>query len=66
MFTTDYRPFDGNVDPRAIPRLGGHRVTAARLKEIVEGTDFFRHADGRRKGPGVSMGYSGAKILHFS
>lgn len=37
MFTTDYRPFDGNVDPRAIPRLGGHRVTAARLKEIVEG-----------------------------
>ncbi|QLA19382.1 polysaccharide deacetylase family protein [Desulfolutivibrio sulfoxidireducens] len=36
MFTTDYRPFDGDVDPRAIPRLGGHRVTAVRLKEIVE------------------------------
>jgi peptidoglycan/xylan/chitin deacetylase (PgdA/CDA1 family) len=36
MFITGYRPFDGDVNPRAIPRLGGHAISAKKLKEIVE------------------------------
>jgi len=36
MFVTGYRPFDGNVNPHAIPRLGGHAVSVQKLKEIVE------------------------------
>jgi peptidoglycan/xylan/chitin deacetylase (PgdA/CDA1 family) len=36
MFVTGYRPFDGSVNPHAIPRLGGHAVSVQKLKEIVE------------------------------
>jgi peptidoglycan/xylan/chitin deacetylase (PgdA/CDA1 family) len=36
MFITGYRPFDGDVNPHAIPRLGGHAISVKKLKEVVE------------------------------